>query len=287
MGISDGALAARLIDELAGSGARIAVLHREAEAAQGKVTSDIDLIADARGIELVARSYASIRRLGLNLVSVWEYDWRSTTLVFATDTADAGVQVDVVCDPRGNGKYRLRTERLLDRSVLGVRWPTLHPEDAAEYLLIKGSVKGQASRVIAARARLHALGSVAGSSQFTPDGLPWRLRRQALTLIRFLRRVFNQPGYWVRVEDEAVAADAAAVFARFMPHAVAGTISLKRLPRMLRLRWTSGVCFLHGRTIVPVDLSLGRVDATDATNQAVSSMAARYRASISAIGGAP
>lgn len=278
MAITDGDLAAALVDALASSGHRLAVLHREADAAKGEVSSDIDLIADVPGPELMASCRPAIQALGLSLVSIWQYDYRSTTLVFATSTATEGVQIDVVCDASGRGKYGLRTNRLLDRVVSGQRWHTLGPADAARYLLVKGSVKRQDNRIRAAEAELKGIPATESfPGAFRELGPVHSLARWVMTLGRYTRRLTDPPGFWVHIEQEGLQDEVYRRFARFMPYAHKSNLTPATWARAHIARLRAGIYVTQGGRAHFADMVLkSGLTADEATRLIVSKMSQRY-----------
>ena len=142
-----------LLDAIASEHEPFAVLHGEAEIAAGRISSDIDLTVTAPPDNIVAALLASCE--GFEVVMVWPYDRESTTyfivdIAAVAESAGAicpGVQLDLVFDPNGRGRYGFRTEELVTNSVPGNRWPRLHPADEFLYLLRKRQVKRDRQRV--------------------------------------------------------------------------------------------------------------------------------------------
>ncbi|MGH8950712.1 MAG: hypothetical protein ACRDX9_04745, partial [Acidimicrobiia bacterium] len=115
---------------------RFAVLHGEGELARREVDSDIDIVSDRPVHELVRASARHWAAAGLYPMIVWPYDVGGTGSVFlATQDAQQGVQLDLLHDPSGRGRYGARSDRLLSVSRPGSRFTTVAPGEQMAYLL--------------------------------------------------------------------------------------------------------------------------------------------------------
>lgn len=173
MGTTNAELAVRVLDQLGLVEPRFVVLHGEPELSRGVARSDVD-IAVAGDPRSIAWSLAEVLALsGMVPIMLWPYDRNSLTVFLSDLTGDGGVQLDLVCDPSGRGRYGFCTDALIDRAVPGERWPCLNADDETLYLIRKRQVKRDTDEV----ARL--LGSVSADS--TP------------TLIARAREAFSPP----------------------------------------------------------------------------------------------
>jgi hypothetical protein len=117
-----GNLACLLLDTLASTGLEYAVLYGEDRIAQGQPDADVD-VAVAVAPQQVVRSLAPMlaaSRLVLGLV--WRPDIGALTSLWLVAPGPDGAQLDLVCDPDGQGRYGLRTGALLQRRVRGRCW---------------------------------------------------------------------------------------------------------------------------------------------------------------------
>lgn len=159
MGTTNAELAGRVLDELEQIEPRFVMLHGEAELSRGLVRSDID-VAVAADPHSIAWSLADgLTPSGTVPIMLWPYDRNSLTVFLADPGGDGGVQLDLVRDPSGRGRYGFSTDALIERAEPGERWPRLHPEDELLYLIRKRQVKRNRDEV----ARL--LGSVSADSR--------------------------------------------------------------------------------------------------------------------------
>jgi hypothetical protein len=167
-------LAVRVLDQLGRVEPRFVVLHGESELSRGRARSDVD-VAVAGNPQSIAWSLAeALAPSGMVPIMLWPYDRNSLTVFLADEADGGGVQLDLVCDPSGQGRYGFCTDALIDRAVPGERWPRLHPDDEMLYLVRKRQVKRDTDEV----ARL--LGSVPADS--------------TTTLIARAAEAFSQPG---------------------------------------------------------------------------------------------
>jgi hypothetical protein len=277
-----------------GTGVRHAILHGEGDLVRREVDSDVDIVAD-RAVHAVVRSVAGHwKDLGLYPVIVWPYDPGGTGSIFLT-TLDArvGVQLDILYDPEGRGRYGVKSDLLLNGALAGDQFTTVAPSQRAAYLLAKRLGKGQTSEarrmmdlVPPAGVDLDVLRSdiadlvrayMEGGS--SPTG--WQ-RRPSAGL--FLTRLRNPVGAWVELEADdshVVAAEVISRFGRFVPHAE--LISAPNLGAWMTsvapIRWRAGIVASHGRRarISPApDLSiLERVSVDEACRQTVLALSRR------------
>jgi len=274
---------------------RFAVLHGEGELAGRQVDSDIDLVADRPVHELVRASALHWANAGLYPVIVWPYDVGGTGSVFlTTEDARQGVQLDVLHDPPGRGRYGARSDRLLDAPIAGSRFATVAPGEQMAYLLTKRLGKGDTA---GARTLVESA---------TPTDIAFDvLRPDIADLVRsfvengtsprgwdrrpvpghFIARLGRPAGGWVELRGEGskdVATELISRFARFLPHTRCigsphiGTWATSVAP----IRWRAGLVVSHGKRIgitprpdISIDDSASVSEAAAIT---VSSLAARY-----------
>jgi hypothetical protein len=126
-------------------GADCAVLHRAEDVVASRPISDVDLIADRPGADVVTAVLPVVQQSGLRLVMLWPYDRGALTTFWMTSDGADGVQLDIAHDPDGRGKYGVRTSVMLSRALAlrTVPWLKALPEEYEDvYLLSKRLVKG-------------------------------------------------------------------------------------------------------------------------------------------------
>lgn len=218
MPITDPSLPIRFLDVLEATGLGFVVLHREAEIGKDSLGSDLDLAVEVRADDVVRRTAGALKEVGLLPVIRWPYDiGGAVTFFLSTETGDHGIQVDLLHDPRGRGRYGLRTGELLKRAMMGKRYPVPDPLDERLYLVHKRWCKGETSALGLELEALHDEGDIkdahdrvqdlfalqaAGSLQLLldgrspkPSGAMSRLRQ----LPRQLGRAVSPIGYWVEI----------------------------------------------------------------------------------------
>ena len=142
----DAALARAVLADLADPDPWI-LLHGESSLVGRGPLSDVDTTVGSVTVDELLRSLQTAPG-GLQLVAVWPYDCRGVALFLASSRLDRVVQLDVLADPEGLGRYGVRTAELAARAV-GTEHPWRRPDplDQALYLLSKRTAKGQADRV--------------------------------------------------------------------------------------------------------------------------------------------
>jgi len=239
--ITRGNLACLLLDTLASTGVRYAVLHGEDRIADGRAESDVDVAVGAPPHQVVRSLAPLLAASGLSLGLVWPYDVCALTSIWLVPPAPDGVQLDLLCDPDGQGKYGVRTDVLLQRRIRGRCWWRLDGPTERLYLLSKRAEKRDRPGTL----RLLDLGPahrqalVALSGQVLAD---WRQRRIVRLLdggpdtagagpplrVRLLRahrladRARHGIGCWLTVAGDPSGETAGALhrsFARVLPRA--------------------------------------------------------------------
>jgi len=302
-------LAAAVLDSLEGSGLEFAVLHGEEAIAAGDVTSDLDVVVAIHPIAAVAQAAAQLESAGLFPVIVWDYDVGGTaTVLLATRDASEGVQLDLMYDPSGRGKYGARTGPMLASRVSGVRWPTVGDEHRIAYLIRKRHVKGDEGRlnVLLSEARqifqpqfmtlvretfsrrvadsIQDLVDGRGSARRVPYPGGYRFRNAW----RRAKRILHPTGFWVEIADESAAeavVEVAERFKRFLPAVAVGVRPSGLLARIgwilsivAPVRWRAGVYLSGGFGWPRGDLRLAALGDLDILcSQIVHGMNTRLR----------
>jgi hypothetical protein len=278
MATTDARLAAAVLDGLAATGIPFAVLHNEDKIADGNVESDLDIVVGVEPRTVVRRLSESLQEVGLRPVLLWDYDVSMTVTVFlVTSDASEGVQLDLLCDPMGHGKYAARTGRLLQGRVAGTRWPTVNSVDCLAYLVRKRHVKGDVRRLddLLAQARSLPANELHNSLSETfsprvatqlkrmidearPDqNAAYPLGYSFRDLARRAVRLGSPVGFWVEVEGDPpfdTLNSIAEVFKRILPMSRAGMRPRSvaaQVPWLLSVvapvRWRAGL-YISGGT---------------------------------------
>jgi hypothetical protein len=254
--------ASKAVVAIQGTGVRHAILHGERDLIEGEVDSDIDIVTD-RSVHEVVRSVAGHwQALGLYPMIVWPYDTGGTGSIFlASLDAREGVQLDMLHDPEGRGRYGVRSDLLLSAAHAGPEFTTVAPDQRNAYLLAKRIGKGQTSEA----RRLVELVSVAEVDldvlrpdvadvvrSYMKDGSSARGWRKTPSPGRLLSRLRNPVGAWIELSadgSESVAAELISRFGLFLPHAV--HIPAPNLGAWMTsvapTRWRAGIVASHGR----------------------------------------
>lgn len=201
----------------------VVLLHGEEDLLAGRLTSDIDCAVASHSVTtVVAAAIEAGRTHDLRLVSVWPYDCRGLALFLSTPDLAEIVQVDVLADARGIGKYGLRTDPLVRRARETPHgWLRPEPLDEVLYLLSKRTLKGQSDRVAQLRTKAvhhpaqaieeaattllapHARGRVLRALQLAAPSLPVRagdrLARAVAEVRRLVQRLRHPVGAWIHV----------------------------------------------------------------------------------------
>lgn len=295
MATTDPALAAAALDALATCGVKFAILHREADVASGIVESDVDVVVDRAASAVVAACLPAFNRAGLHVVVLWPYDVGETiTLFLATTDASEGVQLDLLHDPRGIGRYGIRSTALIDNAVPGVRWPRPDPHDQLVYLIQKRWVKLQTGSLAdlnaearaASPAQLHAsahrLLAHRGAEELlafveTGESLAARTPPALAGFVRRVLRLARPIGAWIEIQGsqaEQAAVLLAELFGRFLPHKLATMHPSGRLQeawwfgrRVAPVKWRAGLVASWAKK--PPKLGADLVLQSDSTTMAV------------------
>ncbi|MGH3614021.1 MAG: hypothetical protein ACRDRK_15805 [Pseudonocardia sp.] len=251
-------MAQALLDALEDTGVPYAVLHRESDAAAGLIESDIDVALGRPPLEVLPALMAALSHTGAGLALIWPYDVNSLNTFWLSRDCRSGVQLDLLCDPLGRGKYGLRTDAVLQHTERGERWMRLTPEVEQAYLVSKRWAKADVARLdelisraagrpsadlteeMFAERAARAVGA-AYAGQKTPRGGRLWPNLRGLLSVRTASRLAHPVGVLVRLRGEAtlgVARDLSVMLDRVV---VASDISTgrslsARAARFIRLR---------------------------------------------------
>lgn len=313
MATTDANLAVAVLDALEESGVEFAVLHGETEIASGRATSDLDLVVATNPIFALERASALLHRAGLSPILAWDYDVAGTVTVFlATSNASEGVQLDLMHDPDGRGRYGARSGLMLASSMRGTRWPTVTPLHQLGYQIRKRHVKRDPARLETllseARSMTHdtfrpavrdafstraaesitalVAGQRMGSKAPYPHGFRYRDSARKLT------RIIRPAGFWAEIAGESTAIAAHAVAARFsrlLPRVATSERPRKNAAMQLNwlvsevapVRWRAGL-FVSSASdpgIPRSDVTLDDGSTDELCSSVVSAMRSKYNAS--------
>ena len=211
-------------------------LLQPSEFGVGLIDSDVDIVCSVPADDLVRLATEKWQSVGLQAVAIWEYDVEGTAGVFlANDDATEGVQLDVLHDPRGMGRYRLQTGPLLERSSWKNEIPRISPADELIYLWQKRTSKGQLEQVENLRRRAteidpgplltasttitgsaRAFNQLTGSSQIRRPIRHRQTHGLILDAARRVERLIRPRGFWVHSTSGAVGDNIASRLGRFL-----------------------------------------------------------------------
>lgn len=223
-------LAFSALDAMREAGVRFALLHGRDRLLDGEV-SDVDLAVSVPVASVISRTRPIWGAGGLLPVVVWPYDVGGTATVFlTTEDAGEGVQLDLLHDTDGRGRYGVRSEFLVD-SADASTLPSVSKASELVYLWRKRTIKGQQGELASlseqAR-RLHypdlaetsaAITGSVSTAEHLVEGVPSVRPIQPPLISRAIRighRVAAPVGFWAHTLDERVAEDLVARFSRFL-----------------------------------------------------------------------
>jgi len=234
--------------------AQMAVLHRERDVAEHAVESDVDVCIDEDALAVVSAAGPCLEAAGVMPILVFHYDRGSYSFFFSNEAGSGGAQIDFLHDPRGAGRYGVRTDELLRNSSSGVRWPRIDRLDETLYVLRKAQVKRDRTRVASAREEALAHGVERASRRareiFAPRAVAAvsaalagyespRLRAPSLWRSRLMRpsRVFHRCGFWAHLSGDSASWKASDLSER-MSHLIASRTAVDpSLSFLLRNLW--------------------------------------------------
>jgi hypothetical protein len=237
MAITDPFIPVRVLDALLEAGVPFVVLHGESLLGTSKLASDVDLAVGMPVVRALERISLPLRSVGLRAALLWPYDLGGTTSVFfATAGGEEGAQIDFLYDPKGRGRYGLRSLVILADSRPGLRYPVPKLIDQQLYLLRKRTCKSQSERAEKELADLAASTSFEERAErakrlFSPvaatalvrlmQGVDWPARasanRPVQNALRRALRLLHPVGLWVELigPERPASEEARALEARF------------------------------------------------------------------------
>lgn len=157
MGTTDTVLAQRLLHILDTRDVEYLVLHNASDIAEGRPISDVDTIVKCQPWKVIAKLLEEQSNLGLSLVMTWEYDFGALTSFWMSSDGSNGVQLDLLKDSDGRGRYGLRTDRAFHFADTSEWPPRLSRPAMLVYLLSKRIAKGDIDRARDVVRELHAI----------------------------------------------------------------------------------------------------------------------------------
>jgi hypothetical protein len=270
MATTNSRLAAASLEAMQEAGVHFALLHELERLLRGDL-SDVDAVVGEPALTAIRRTTPAWRSRGILPVLVWPYDIGGTATVFlATVDASEGAQLDLLFDPRGVGKYAVKSAALLATADRSGMLPTVSDAASLIYQWRKRTVKGQWERLptLSERARhldrravLTASETISGSStlgrellEARPQVRGQRLRRHlARRGLRIAQRLVSPVGFWAHAADADLGEELAGRFSRFLVRAATeATPSRFREPawwamRVMPTRLRPGVFVSTGR----------------------------------------
>jgi hypothetical protein len=301
MGTTDARLACASLEGMKEAGARFALLHGRERLLEG-IVSDIDMVVGEHPTAVVQRSAAVWGSRGLMPVMVWPYDVGGTATVFlATPDATEGVQLDLLYDLNGIGRYGVKSPPLLSTADSSEAIPSVSDAASLIYQWQKRTVKRDEARLAALtelangmdrRALLLASEAITGSRDPACrmlEGRPVFLRPRfnrhlGRRGIRLVRRVARPVGFWAHASESAIGAGLTSLFSRFLVRArTQPTPSVLRQPAW----WLTSIQPIRLRPALIVstgklarwgtpDVVLGAPSTVGAARQLTAAMAARF-----------
>lgn len=218
-GLGRAAVAALVDCEIA-----LALLHVSDLPANEAPFSDVDLVVGVPPRTILSLAAESWAARGLHPIIAWPYDVGGTMSVFlASPDARDGVQLDMLYDLRGLGRYGIRSDGALTMSEPGDFVPTLAEPARLVYLWRKRGVKAdpRARESLQKRARSidsHALERASIALTGSPgvaDEILGRARSKSsrppravlARLERMYARSKHPVGFWVHTESTVVATE--------------------------------------------------------------------------------
>ena len=157
MPTTSGELARACLAGLRDAGTQLAVLHNYEQLEFDQI-SDVDIVVGQDPRAVIRVTERMWRERGLVPIIMWPYDIGGTvTLFLATPDARDGVQLDMLHDPDGVGRYRVRSEILLQFVEERPLAPVVDTAARLLYLWQKRTAKGQTDRLDSLRREAAAI----------------------------------------------------------------------------------------------------------------------------------
>lgn len=271
MPTTDAAAARAVLAALGTAGVDYALLHGGERLDGPGAMSDIDIVVRIPPRAVITQVRTELDGRGLAPVTVWPYDVGGTATVFIMDRRGrSGVQLDMLYDPEGVGRYHVRSGELAADPSAGNGVPSVAEADRLVYLWAKRLAKRQEGRRVAVEASLHGLGSdivrEAAHRLITRDDWigqltgrkmsprpRWRLatKRAALEVARIRSRLATPVGFWAHLPKGSgeVAGRVADRFGQVLVYAIA-----PRAPDTPAVWW-----WWYARQVLPIRLRPGLV----------------------------
>jgi len=220
---TDAETAAFVLDALGDTGIEFAVLHGEQMVAEGIAQSDLDVVVGTDPAAVLSLLKPMLASAGLLPIMIWNYDiGRTITVFLVSPDLMRGVQLDLMDDVDGVGKYGLRTKPVLKARQMGRRWPVMNPLHELVYLLRKRQVKQDRARIndLMAEARRVPNGTLLSevlivfsprvgrsvlkliASEAPPKGIKYPRCYWMRTARRLASRIRRPIGIWVELAGE-------------------------------------------------------------------------------------
>lgn len=222
MPISDPKVPVAFLNVLIEARVPVLVLHDENRVGTTDLTSDLDLVVGLSPTAVLRRVRENLTEKGLLIVLIWRYDLGGTCGVFvASQEGAGGAQIDLLFDPRGRGRYGIKSQALIERGGIRETFPVPALLDKELYLLRKAACKGKQEDSRASVARLTGSGQLEAARERVPalfsraaardvlrllepydhpvSRFPIRPIRTLANIERIGRRVLNPSGYWVEL----------------------------------------------------------------------------------------
>lgn len=235
MATTDARLAMASLEAMRSAGVPFALLHGYERLQRGRV-SDLDIVVDEDPYLILLRVASQWASHGMVPVVLWPHDIGGSACVFlSTRDASEGVQLDLLYDQRGVGRYRLKSHALLAAADITQALPVVSHTASLIYQWQKRTVKRQTAQLqeltqlattVEATALLAASEAITGSPTAARNMIEGRMTRDAHRLsrpaersIRLARRLMRPVGVWAHATEAAVGAQLASRFSRFLVYA--------------------------------------------------------------------
>jgi hypothetical protein len=235
MATNDAEFALTALRGLKLAGVEFGVLHGATDLQESDQRGDVDLVVKSHSSHVLRTVNRTWRERGIYPVAMWNYDVPGSAGLFLMDRrATRGVQLDLLYDPNGDGRYGLRTNSI---RIQPGELPSVDSLDELVYLFAKRSIKGPTgaladiSKVIdrnrpefekaVRRIVVHPVLRKRLGMPLPPITQARRtVRRIVLQLQRVLNRATSPVGYWSHVADRKVAESLANRFQEILGHSL-------------------------------------------------------------------
>jgi hypothetical protein len=248
---TDPNLALKAVKLIRAGGFDVGLLHGARKFSQADPFGDADIVVGRPAKEVVAAVGQNWMRHDIFPVVVWPYDVGGSASVFLMNaTASKGAQLDLLHDPKGLGRYGLRSGEF--QIVQGSDPPTVSEMDELIYLWAKRSIKGPRKEVAhveaASRDNWGAFLTQADKMIAHPDlrrrlgrkrsigpEIAREIERSLRQAVRVAGRLWRPVGFWIHSPDPAPAEDLHLRFGRVMPGSRVGAVPVSFLEQSMWL----------------------------------------------------